>query len=63
MVDYRGRSLMALGSKDTVVQLYYVASETKRVSVMRGHVASVHAVLLCEDRNMVVTASGDASIM
>lgn len=53
---------MATGSKDRVVQLFYVASETKVVSVMKGHVASIRAVLLCEDRNLVITASADASI-
>ncbi|XP_026207544.1 CMT1A duplicated region transcript 1 protein [Anabas testudineus] len=62
VVDYRGRTLMATGSKDRVVHLFYVASETKLVSVLKGHVASIRAVLLCEDRNLVITASGDASI-
>ncbi|XP_045924101.1 F-box/WD repeat-containing protein 10 [Micropterus dolomieu] len=62
VVDYRGGSLMAKGSKDRVVHLLYVASETKAVSVMKGHVGSIRAVLLCEDRDLVITASGDASI-
>lgn len=62
VVDYRGRTLMAVGSKDRVVHLFYVASDTKFVSVMKGHVASIRAVLLCEDRNLVITASADASI-
>uniref|UniRef100_A0A3Q3RNS5 F-box and WD repeat domain containing 10 n=1 Tax=Mastacembelus armatus TaxID=205130 RepID=A0A3Q3RNS5_9TELE len=62
VVDYRGGSLMATGSKDRVVHLFYVASETTVASVMKGHVASVRAVLLYEDRNLVITASCDASI-
>ncbi|XP_044035328.1 F-box/WD repeat-containing protein 10 [Siniperca chuatsi] len=62
VVDYRGGSLMATGSKDRVVHLLYVASETKVVSVMKGHVGSIRAVLLCEDRDVVITASCDSSI-
>uniref|UniRef100_A0A4W6E0F6 F-box and WD repeat domain containing 10 n=1 Tax=Lates calcarifer TaxID=8187 RepID=A0A4W6E0F6_LATCA len=45
-----------------VLHLFYVASETRVVSVMKGHVGSIRAVLLCEDRNLVITASCDASI-
>ncbi|XP_073345288.1 F-box and WD repeat domain containing protein 10B [Pagrus major] len=62
VMDYRGRSLMATGSKDRTVQLFYVASETKVISVMKGHVGRIRAVLLCQDRNLLVTASCDASI-
>uniref|UniRef100_A0A3B4XGG9 F-box and WD repeat domain containing 10 n=1 Tax=Seriola lalandi dorsalis TaxID=1841481 RepID=A0A3B4XGG9_SERLL len=62
VVDYRGRSFMATGSKDRAVHLFYVASETKAVSVMKGHIGSIRAVLLCEDRDLVITASCDASI-
>ncbi|XP_070708339.1 F-box and WD repeat domain containing protein 10B [Pempheris klunzingeri] len=62
VVDYRGGSLMATGSKDRAVNLLYVASEAKAVSVMKGHVGSIRAVLLCEDRDLVITASCDASI-
>ncbi|XP_041819350.1 F-box/WD repeat-containing protein 10 [Chelmon rostratus] len=62
VVDYRGGPLMATGSKDRAVHLLYVASETKVVAVMKGHVGSVRAVLLCEDRDLLITASRDASI-
>ncbi|XP_018521799.2 LOW QUALITY PROTEIN: F-box and WD repeat domain containing protein 10B [Lates calcarifer] len=62
VVDYRGSSFMATASKDRVLHLFYVASETRVVSVMKGHVGSIRAVLLCEDRNLVITASCDASI-
>ncbi|XP_039991368.1 F-box/WD repeat-containing protein 10 [Xiphias gladius] len=62
VVDYRGGSFMATGSKDRVLHLFHVASETKVVSAMRGHVGSIRAVLLCEDRDLVITASRDASI-
>ncbi|XP_028989366.1 LOW QUALITY PROTEIN: F-box/WD repeat-containing protein 10 [Betta splendens] len=62
VVDYRGGALMAAGSRDRVVQLFHVAWETTALSTMKGHVAGIRAVLLCEDRNLVATASGDASI-
>lgn len=62
VADYGGGRLVATGSKDGAVQLLRLASETTAASVMRGHVASVRAVLLCEDRHLVATASGDASV-
>lgn len=62
VMDYRGGLFMATGSKDRVVRLLYVASETKVVSVMKGHVGSIRAVLLCEDRDLLITAGCDASI-
>ncbi|KAM9336934.1 F-box and WD repeat domain containing protein 10B [Symphorus nematophorus] len=62
VVDYRGGSLMATGSKDRMVRVYYVASETKVLSAMKGHVGRVRAVLLCQDRDLVITASCDATI-
>lgn len=62
VVDYRGGSLMATGSKDRTVNLLYLGSETKALSVMKGHVGSIRAVLLCGDRDLVITAGCDASI-
>uniref|UniRef100_A0A671YGM8 F-box and WD repeat domain containing 10 n=1 Tax=Sparus aurata TaxID=8175 RepID=A0A671YGM8_SPAAU len=62
VMDYRGGLLMATGSKDRVAHLLYVASETTVVSVMKGHVGRIRAVLLCQDRHLLVTASCDASI-
>lgn len=62
VVDYGGGSLMVMGSKDCAVRLLHVASRTKVVAVMKGHVGSIRAMLLCEDRNLVLTASCDASI-
>lgn len=61
MLDYRG-SLMAVGSRDRALHLFYVASETKGLTVMKGHVGGIRSVLLCEDRDLVITASSDASI-
>uniref|UniRef100_A0A672F5D4 F-box and WD repeat domain containing 10 n=1 Tax=Salarias fasciatus TaxID=181472 RepID=A0A672F5D4_SALFA len=62
VVDYRGGSLMATGSKDCRVCVLRVASDVREVSVLKGHVGSVHAVLLCPDRGLLITASRDASI-
>ncbi|KAM4525407.1 F-box and WD repeat domain containing protein 10B isoform 2-T2 [Odontesthes bonariensis] len=62
VLDYRGGPLMATGSKDRLVHLFHVTSEIKTVAVMRGHVGSIRAVLLCEERNLLITAGCDASI-
>lgn len=62
VVDYTGKSFMAMGSKDRAVHLFYVGSETKTVSVMRGHIGSIRAVLLCEDQHLIITTGCDASI-
>ncbi|XP_033468096.2 F-box and WD repeat domain containing protein 10B [Epinephelus lanceolatus] len=62
VVDYRGGSFMAMSSKDRAVRLLYMASETKVVSVMKGHVGGIRAVLHCKDRDLLITASCDSSI-
>ncbi|CAJ1080076.1 CMT1A duplicated region transcript 1 protein [Xyrichtys novacula] len=62
VVDYKGGSLMAMGAKDSAVNLLYVASQTETVSVLKGHVGSIRMVLLCEDRDLLITASCDSSI-
>lgn len=53
---------MATGSKDRAVQLLYVGTKIDVLSVMKGHVGSIRAVLLCEERDLVITASYDSSI-
>lgn len=53
---------MVTASKDCAVHLFHVASEAKAVSEMKGHVGSIRAVLLCEDRDLIITASCDATI-
>ncbi|KAF7668184.1 hypothetical protein LDENG_00028460 [Lucifuga dentata] len=62
VVDYEGGSLVAMGSKDRLLHLLYVGSETKDVALMKGHVGSIRAVLLCKDRDLVITGSYDATI-
>lgn len=53
---------MAVGSKDRAVHLLSLGSETKVLRVMKGHVGIIREVLLCEDRDLAITASSDASI-
>ncbi|KAM4526365.1 F-box and WD repeat domain containing protein 10B [Fundulus diaphanus] len=62
VLDYKGGFLMAMSSKNLWVQLLHVASETKTVAVMKGHVGPVRAVLLCPDRDLLITAGCDATI-
>ncbi|XP_061763612.1 F-box/WD repeat-containing protein 10 [Nerophis ophidion] len=62
VVDFRGGPFLSTASKDRTVRLYYVAAEAKRVALMKGHVGSIRVVLLCPDRELVITASCDSSI-
>ncbi|XP_020486457.2 F-box/WD repeat-containing protein 10 [Labrus bergylta] len=62
VLDYRGGSFMAVGSKDRVVNLLYVTSRAKSVSVLKGHVGSIRVVLLCEERDLLISGSCDSSI-
>eukprot|EP00066_Takifugu_rubripes_P012639 XP_011601905.1 PREDICTED: CMT1A duplicated region transcript 1 protein [Takifugu rubripes] len=62
VVDYRNGPLMAVGSKVPVLHLFYVTSELKELKVLKGHAGSIRAVLICEDRDLVITGSFDSSI-
>lgn len=62
MVDYRNGPLMAVGSKVPVLHLFHVTSELKVLKVLKGHAGSIRAVLICEDRDLVITGSFDSSI-
>ncbi|CAL8283038.1 unnamed protein product [Merluccius merluccius] len=57
-----GGRLVAIGSKDRIVRLLSVASKKEVVPVLRGHVGSVRTVLVCEDRDLVISAGYDLSI-
>ncbi|XP_037836870.1 F-box/WD repeat-containing protein 10 [Kryptolebias marmoratus] len=61
VLDYRGGFLMATSSKDRLVRLLCVASETKTVAAMKGR-GAVRAVQLCEDRDLLITAGCDECI-
>lgn len=62
VMDYRNGPLMAVGSRDLVLHLFYVACELKPLKVLKGHVGSIRSVLLCEDKHLVITGSLDSSI-
>uniref|UniRef100_A0A8C6SA46 F-box and WD repeat domain containing 10 n=1 Tax=Neogobius melanostomus TaxID=47308 RepID=A0A8C6SA46_9GOBI len=62
VVDFGGKTLMAVGSKDGAVLLLYVSMEAKVISVLRGNVVQIRAVRLCEDKGLVITGSFDAII-
>ncbi|XP_028264592.1 CMT1A duplicated region transcript 1 protein [Parambassis ranga] len=62
VLDFRGGALMAMGSKDRVVHLFHVGLDAQHVAVLKGHLGSVRAVLLCEDRGLLITGGCDASI-
>ncbi|KAM4623589.1 F-box/WD repeat-containing protein 10-like [Polymixia lowei] len=62
VADYGGRQLVATGSKDRRVHLLNVASKEEVTPVIKGHAGSVRAVLLCEDRGLVISAGYDLSI-
>ncbi|XP_056433653.1 F-box and WD repeat domain containing protein 10B [Gadus chalcogrammus] len=61
-VHYGGGSLVAMGSKDRVVRLLSIASRKEVAPALRGHVGSVRTVLLCEDRDLVISAGYDLTI-
>ncbi|KAL4648602.1 CMT1A duplicated region transcript 1 protein [Arapaima gigas] len=61
-VDYNGGQLVAVGSKDRLVRLLEVDTAKEVPPVMRGHTGNIRAVLLCEERNLVISASYDLSI-
>ncbi|KAJ0016166.1 hypothetical protein NQD34_014456 [Periophthalmus magnuspinnatus] len=62
VIDYRGSTMMAVGSKDGTVQILYVSVEAKVVSVLKGNVVQVRAVRLCEDKDLVIIGSSDGII-
>ncbi|KAM9774050.1 F-box/WD repeat-containing protein 10 [Syngnathus typhle] len=62
VVDYKGGPMLSTASKDRAVRLLYVGATTKEVGLMKGHVGSIRVVLLCPERQLVITASCDTSI-
>lgn len=53
---------MAMSYNKKWVQLLRVASETKTISVLKGHLGPIRAMLLCEERNLLITAACDSNI-
>ncbi|KAJ7984856.1 hypothetical protein DPEC_G00359110 [Dallia pectoralis] len=62
VVHYDGGQLVAVGSKDRVVRLLDVATLTEVNPVIQGHAGSIRALLLCEEKELVISASYDLSI-
>ncbi|XP_035657132.1 F-box and WD repeat domain containing protein 10B isoform X2 [Oncorhynchus keta] len=62
VVHYSGGQLVAVGSKDRVVRLLDVLTLKEVSPVIQGHAGSIRALLLCEERGLVISASYDLSI-
>ncbi|XP_029923404.1 F-box/WD repeat-containing protein 10-like [Myripristis murdjan] len=62
VVGYSGGELVAVGSRERVVRLMDVSSSKEVGPLIRGHAGSIRALLLCEERNLLITASYDLSI-
>lgn len=62
VIHYGGGRLVALGSKDRIVRLLDTVLLKEVPPLMHGHGGSVRAVLVCEERELVFSASYDLSI-
>ncbi|RXN10171.1 CMT1A duplicated region transcript 1 [Labeo rohita] len=62
VMHYAGGQLVAAGSKDRIVRLLHVPSLKEIPPVIQGHAGSIKAVLVCEERDLVISASYDLSI-
>lgn len=54
--------MVALGSKERSVRLLNTVLLKEVPPLMHGHTASVRVVLVCEERELVISASYDLSI-
>ncbi|XP_036427711.1 CMT1A duplicated region transcript 1 protein [Colossoma macropomum] len=62
VIHYSGGHMVAVGSKDRMVHLLDVSLLKEVPLRMQGHAGSVRAVLVCEERDLVISASYDLSI-
>ncbi|KAL0983783.1 hypothetical protein UPYG_G00132750 [Umbra pygmaea] len=62
VVHYGGGQLVAVGSKDRRVRLLDVETLQEVSPMIQGHAGSIRALLLCEERDLVISASYDLSI-
>ncbi|XP_027016258.1 F-box and WD repeat domain containing protein 10B isoform X1 [Tachysurus fulvidraco] len=62
VIHYGGGRMVALGSKDRIVRLLDTVLFKEVPPLMYGHAGSVRAVLVCEERDLVISASYDLSI-
>uniref|UniRef100_W5N6G1 F-box and WD repeat domain containing 10 n=1 Tax=Lepisosteus oculatus TaxID=7918 RepID=W5N6G1_LEPOC len=62
VAHYNGGKMVAIGSKDRQVRLLDLANGKEVPPLIHGHAGSIRAVLLCEERGFVISASYDLSI-
>ncbi|KAI5607457.1 CMT1A duplicated region transcript 1 protein [Silurus asotus] len=62
VIHYDGGSKVALGARDRAVRLLDMVLLKEVPPRMYGHAGSVRAVLVCEERELVISASYDLSI-
>jgi len=62
VIHYAGGQFVAVGSRDRTIRFLHVASPKEVPLVIQGHAGSVRAVLVCEERDLVISASYDLSI-
>nr|XP_055031631.1 F-box and WD repeat domain containing protein 10B [Misgurnus anguillicaudatus] len=62
VMHYAGGQLVVVGSRDRTVRLLDVASSKEVSPEIKGHAGSVRAVLVCEERDLVISSSYDLSI-
>jgi len=62
VIHYAGGQFVAVGSRDRTIRFLDVASPKEVPLVIQGHAGSVRAVLVCEERDLVISASYDLSI-
>ncbi|XP_072523464.1 F-box and WD repeat domain containing protein 10B [Salminus brasiliensis] len=62
VIHYSGGQMVAVGSKDRMVRLLDVTLFREVPQLMQGHAGSVRAVLVCEERGLIISASYDLSI-
>lgn len=61
-MHYTGGQLVAVGSRDRTVSLLDIASLKEISPVIQGHAGSIRAVLVCQEKDLVISASYDLSI-
>ncbi|XP_077056463.1 F-box and WD repeat domain containing protein 10B isoform X3 [Siphateles boraxobius] len=62
VIHYAGGQFVAVGSRDRTIRFLHVASPKEVPLVIQGHAGSVRAVLVCEEKDLVISASYDLSI-
>ncbi|XP_030630705.1 CMT1A duplicated region transcript 1 protein [Chanos chanos] len=62
VTHYGGGQIVALGSKDRTVRLLDIVTLKEVPLIIQGHAGSIRAVLICEERGLVISASYDLSI-